>query len=121
MRGLLQQYGAQHCVAAVGYQRDLRGIRICMAGSELSMSDLDQYDRMTGEIPLPSKACSTSGQEPEHGERGCSMLFGGGIAFPQDLVDGAGHREPWVGFKRSVEQVELMVACASREKEAPVR
>jgi hypothetical protein len=38
------------------------------------------------------------------------LLFGGGIAFPQDVVDGGGHREPWVGFKRSIQQVDLMVA-----------
>jgi hypothetical protein len=44
----------------------------------------------------------------------CSGLFGGGIAFPQDLVDGGGNREPWVGFKRSIEQVDLMVAAFRR-------
>lgn len=37
------------------------------------------------------------------------MLFGAGIAFPQDLIDGGGNVEPWVGFKRSAVQVSLMV------------
>ena len=37
------------------------------------------------------------------------LLFGAGVAFPQDVVDGGGGREPWVGFKRSAEQTDLMV------------
>ena len=36
-------------------------------------------------------------------------LFGAGIAFPQYVVDGGGSQEPWVGFKRSIYQVDLMV------------
>ena len=83
---------------------------------------------------LPTKYCSLHSAAVEcsgeaHDSNVCSMqescseslrseqqvviprgqLFGGGIAFPQDLIDGGGNREPWVGFKRSVEQVDLMV------------
>ncbi|MFX8910926.1 hypothetical protein ABTN03_19935, partial [Acinetobacter baumannii] len=38
-------------------------------------------------------------------------LFGGGIAFPQSYRDGEGEVEPWVGFKRSIEQTDIMEAA----------
>lgn len=38
-------------------------------------------------------------------------IFGGGIAYPQDTIEGDGRREPWVGFKRSIEQTELMTGA----------
>jgi hypothetical protein len=44
-----------------------------------------------------------------------SNIFGCGIAFPHDFTDDEGHTEPWVGFLRSIEQVDFMVhaSCAS--------
>lgn len=57
---------------------------------------------------LPSCCCCPK-QKPQATTVPKGRLFGGGIAFPQDLIDGGGNREPWVGFKRSVEQVDLMM------------
>ena len=60
----------------------------------VSLNELDNYDRWTGEVTLEKKSIG---------------LFGGGIAFPQDYRDEEGEIEPWVGFKRSIEQTELMI------------
>ena len=100
-------------------------MQVMFHGLQITSADFDAYDRITGEIVL---------QVPTDGERKVTpslndvrtdhtitknvsshpapirgKLFGGGIAFPQDLIDGGGNREPWVGFKRSIEQVDLMV------------
>jgi hypothetical protein len=121
---LVRAAGVRHCVVAVGYQRDLHGMTVTIGGRELSPEDWDAYDRMTGEIPLPAQRMADA-DVPESAlaadrnesvfrcgkQCGSSRLFGGGIAFPQDLIDGGGAREPWVGFKRSIEQVDLMVAA----------
>jgi hypothetical protein len=70
-------------------------------GTALSRSDCEGlHDATPGAVDHPE-------------ERRCGGLFGGGIAFPQDLIDGGGNREPWVGFKRSIEQVDLMVRAMS--------
>jgi hypothetical protein len=57
----------------------------------LKDSDFDGYDKLSGQLS-PTLA-----------------LFGSGIAFPQDVIDGANERHPWVGFKRSIEQVDIMM------------
>jgi hypothetical protein len=110
---LVRLAGVRHCVVAVGYQRDLHGLTVRIGGHALTAADWDAYDRMTGEIPADPIRSMES--EPETvvvtESKGCSRLFGGGIAFPRDLIDGGGAREPWVGFKRSIEQVDLMVAA----------
>jgi len=49
------------------------------------------------------------GNDGNDGNDRMGLLFGSGIAFPQDVIDGDGNREPWVGVGRSIEQVELMV------------
>jgi hypothetical protein len=137
---VLKQHNACHCVVAIGYSRNLSSLHaVTNSGVELSEAHWDRYDRLTGEVPLPaipavtvtkeeSQATGSSAscddacedlkdttpsavQQPE--KRRCSGLFGGGIAFPQDLIDGGGNREPWVGFKRSIEQVDLMVRAMS--------
>jgi hypothetical protein len=43
-------------------------------------------------------------------------LFGGGIAFPQDYRDDEGEIEAWVGFKRSIEQTELMIEAFEKSR-----
>jgi hypothetical protein len=128
---------------AVGYSRNLSSLRaVTNSGVELSEAHWDRYDRLTGEVPLPAAVATelesqatasfvsrdgtalsrsdceglhdaTPGAVDHPEERRCSGLFGGGIAFPQDLIDGGGNREPWVGFKRSIEQVDLMVRAMS--------
>jgi hypothetical protein len=128
---------------AVGYSRNLSSLRaVPNSGVELSEAHWDRYDRLTGEVPLPAAVATelesqatasfvsrdgtalsrsdceglhdaTPGAVDHPEERRCSGLFGGGIAFPQDLIDGGGNREPWVGFKRSIEQVDLMVRAMS--------
>ena len=98
---LLSEHNIKHCVVAVGYERDsglcANSMRIIVEGRQLTEQDLDGYDRMTGQI--------VEGV----------LLFGGGIAFPQDLIDGGGNKEPWVGFKRSIEQVDLMVDVLNKK------
>lgn len=129
LRALLKDHDVAHCVVAIGYTRSLGNLRVLdEAKVQLTEAGWDSYDRMTGEVPLPSSATSPttgvdgSGVSPsisanssqsasEQGQRRCSGLFGGGIAFPQDLIDGGGSREPWVGFKRSIEQVDIMVGA----------
>jgi hypothetical protein len=69
--------------------------RTCSTGT-------DNVDIKTRPIECQDASVSRGSNQP--------LLFGGGIAFPQDVVDGGGHREPWVGFKRSIQQVDLMVA-----------
>jgi ABC-type polysaccharide transport system permease subunit len=36
-------------------------------------------------------------------------LFGTGIAFPKFHFDAENELDPWVGFRKSIEQTELMV------------
>lgn len=131
---LLQEHGAAQCVVAIGYERNMGSLKVQVGDYVLSEQDFTLYDRISGEIPLlPCSCCSphiipavikasdscgldsdaTTTVCEKCGQKGRGVpkgrLFGGGIAFPQDLVDGGGNREPWVGFKRSVEQVDLMV------------
>lgn len=90
-----RELGVAQVVFAVGFSRDKScAIRYLSGEDEATALDIYEYDRFTGEM----------------GERG-SNLFGAGIAFPQDYIDGGGEREPWVGFKRSIEQVDLMMAA----------
>ncbi|RYY84748.1 hypothetical protein EON63_08625 [archaeon] len=85
--------GVQHGVMAVGYKRDVQ-FPVYVDGLAVARGEYDGYDKMTGEICVQDKKIG---------------LFGGGIAFPQDLVDDEGEVEPWVGFKRSIEQTDLMI------------
>lgn len=45
----------------------------------------------------------------EEGNSESIGLFGGGIAYPQNYRDDENEVEPWVGFKRSIEQTDLIV------------
>lgn len=102
--GDVEQISSCHLVVAYGFER-IDNIQITVHSKDnqeqqegvmlLSTSQLDQYDHMTGEILAPS----------DHH----IGLFGGGIAFPQDYLDDDGEIEPWVGFKRSIEQTALMI------------
>lgn len=90
-----------HVVAAVGFRRDEGSLPVVRVSDRcLTTSDLDGFDRRTGRIPTGSAL------DPYIGG---PALFGGGIAFPQDIVDGAGHVQPWVGLKRSIELTDVMV------------
>jgi hypothetical protein len=95
-----------HCVCAYGFER-IKTFSIKAFGQYLTNDILESYDRITGEImlPLSSQECQ---QSSECGVRHIG-LFGGGIAFPQDYIHDDGEREPWVGFRRSIEQTELMI------------
>lgn len=96
----LKLHNVGHVVAAVGFRRDDGSLPVVRVADRcLSTSDLDGYDRQTGRIPTGSTLDSYQGP----------ALFGGGIAFPQDIIDGAGHVQPWVGLKRSIEQTDVMV------------
>lgn len=92
----LKRVGAMHVVFAMGFARG-DPPRIDYLGRRFASPELDAYNRTTGELI-------------EDG----SALFGNGIGFPQDHIDGGGRIEPWVGFKRSIEQVDLMLAALSR-------
>jgi len=70
-----------------------------MNGQKLTREDIMNYNKDTGEISIPTYTGS-----PSYG------LFGTGIAFPQDFKDGGGGVEPWVGVKRSIEQIDLMTS-----------
>ena len=84
-------------LCALGYERNPCPF-ISFENSELSQNNipqkelLDTYNRTLGSIG-PADA----------------FLFGAGIAFPQHVVDAGGNRGPWVGFKRSILQTDLMV------------
>jgi len=96
----MKAHNIGHIVAAVGYRRDDDSLPLVRVGDRcLSTADLDGYDRWSGQI--------STGSAPDS-ER-WPVLFGGGIAFPQDITDGAGHVQPWVGLKRSIEQTDIMV------------
>jgi hypothetical protein len=90
----------QHIIVAYGFIRD-DNFPIFMDNNQeaVSLNELDNYDRWTGEVTLEKKSIG---------------LFGGGIAFPQDYRDEEGEIEPWVGFKRSIEQTELMIETFRR-------
>ena len=108
MKAMMVKFGVLHCSAAIGYIKDMQDLVARVCGQELTDENWDNYDRMSGEIPLPVGEYNQV----------CGGLFGGGIGFPQDLVDGGGNVEPWVGFKRSVEQVQLMVEAFRESKRA---
>lgn len=80
---------------------------ITVGDVKLKEEHLDQYDRWIGHVPLPSGTDST-----EVGQY--IGLFGGGIAFPQNYRDEEGEVEPWVGFKRSIEQTDEMIKYHER-------
>ena len=85
-------------VCAIGYTRNnLPAIHLYDRSEPLSG---DAYHRDTGALlEAPGK-----------------NIFGGGIAYPQDTIEGDGRREPWVGFKRSIEQTDLMAAAYCSDK-----
>jgi hypothetical protein len=96
----MKLHNVGHVVAAVGFRRDEDSLPVVRVADRcLSTSDLDGYDRRTGKIPTGSAPDSCRGP----------ALFGGGIAFPQDIIDGAGNVQPWVGLKRSIKQTDVMV------------
>lgn len=139
----LQEHRVTHCVVAIGYERNMSNIKVRVGDYALTDRDFDAYDHLTGEIPLPPQHMLSATLSSAHPPTFCSCndgeisvssvcsictkqhamqipracLFGGGIAFPQDLIDGGGNREPWVGFKRSIEQVDLMVDVFRTENE----
>eukprot|EP01040_Poterioochromonas_malhamensis_P014304 gene14304-15819_t len=88
----------QHIIVAYGFIRD-DNFPISVDDYTLSTKDLDNYDKWTGEV----KIIRENGNEESIG------LFGGGIASPQNYLDDENEVEPWVGFKRSVEQTDLIV------------
>jgi hypothetical protein len=165
----LKEADCYHAVVAIGFKRDLSNQpNIRIGGYQMTLEDMDNYDRITGEIaPSNSNAndsthhvfsfncydeqsasrtavntCndrSYTDVQVDHGhfdveqpfkcssdpsQRGrfeiiaaghedrdnCvrGVLFGGGIAFPQDLDEG-GDIQPFVGFQISVRQTDLMV------------
>lgn len=107
------QIDADHVVSAIGFSRVDTGsvensqneyvsdqsIRISIEENRLHIAD---YDRWSGEIMLHSE------NNPVDVLRNVG-IFGGGIAFPQNHRDEEGDIEPWVGFKRSIEQTDLML------------
>ena len=96
----MKLHNVGHVVAAVGFRRDEDSLPVVRVADRcLSTSDLDGYDRRTGKIPTGSAPDSCRGP----------ALFGLGIAFPQDIIDGAGNVQPWVGLKRSIKQTDVMV------------
>jgi len=70
---------------------------VIIDGERVLPATLQQYDVFSGELQV-GKRCA---------------LFGCGIGYPQYHVDGGGTAEPWVGFKRTILQVELMVVAAA--------
>ena len=107
-REQLVRHAVTHYTTAIGFARDEAtfGLTAVMDGYEVTDEQWSSYDRFTGEIPHPHP-CSSPRIQSGMAE-GCTGLFGAGIAFPQYVVEGGGEQEPWVGFKRSIEQVDLM-------------
>lgn len=93
------EHEVQQAVFAIGFELDELSLpKFVVDGKSIDRKDLEAYDRDTGEIKAGGKSLTVS-----------ARLFGGGIAFPQNYTDGGGGVEPWVGFKRSIEQIDLMV------------
>jgi hypothetical protein len=83
-------------VFGVGFQaQNISVLQVPSTGTEATPADLRNY-------------CTKTGQLFGTG----SNLFGCGIAFPHDFIDEEGDSEPWVGFKRSIEQVDSMLAAS---------
>jgi hypothetical protein len=69
----------------------------------LSTEDLNGYNRWTGEITVPDTATLSR------------RLYGIGIAFPQCYRHEDGSVELWLGFRRSMKQIESILRELSTE------
>ena len=104
----LRAVGATNVVFAIGFERSHFGTQLVIDDciSERALLDCN-YDKFSGQLMLP--ACILPDSSQVQPNRLLSNLFGAGIAFPQHHVNEVGEQEPWIGFKRSVLQVDLMI------------
>ena len=125
----LSELGCSHVVFAMGYRPsrlDLPALsHQCHCSgiptdTDLALADLS-HDPITGEIALPYVSCGLSvcplpategnlGSGASSFHRG--LLFGAGLCYPQDFTDSEGHVEPFVGFRRSIWQVDHFLEAA---------
>lgn len=101
--GQLLLHCVDHVIFAIGFERYLPHMKneslkqeiafpyIAIDGFPVTVKDYDSYNIDTGEI-------SSIGR-----------LFGVGIAFPSHHHYEDGSSEPWVGFKRSIQQTSRMI------------
>lgn len=120
--------GADHVIGATGFIRDdiapnhngnddfCHPFRVCLGGDKETSMELQvkDYDKWSGEIvfkPIQQAQVDTSNNDEEvTTTTGWKLgVYGGGIAYPQNHRDEEGEIEPWVGFKRSIEQTDLMI------------
>eukprot|EP01038_Epipyxis_sp_PR26KG_P009378 gene9378-12636_t len=104
----LQLYDITDCVFALGFQTICNTPitpTIISNGNILENDILLKYDKITGEIDIPFEG-------NENNTHYSSGLFGIGIAFPQDILIEDNTREPYVGFKRSILQTDLIIEKA---------
>mmetsp|Transcript_8792 Transcript_8792/g.7859 ORF Transcript_8792/g.7859 Transcript_8792/m.7859 type:complete len:412 (-) Transcript_8792:14-1249(-) len=102
----IEKYNIDHLIFAIGFQTNTLSNQsnyiinldepffpiISINNQIVEYNKLNQYDILTGEI------------------NNYGSLFGGGIAYPQYHMYSNNTSEPWIGFKRSIEQIDLMIA-----------
>lgn len=96
----LEKLNVNHVIPAVGFEKDM-SFEVIIDGQKMVQSDFDNYDKWIGNIDFTI--------DPITAQRVPVGLYGGGIAFPQNYRDEDGAVEPWVGFKRSIEQTDEML------------
>jgi hypothetical protein len=94
-----------HVIIAIGFDREDNFDIICN-NYQFTKADIDQYDKWVGYIPIPQSLRDQTKPEYTAADLG---LFGAGIAFPQNYRDEEGEVEPWVGVKRTIEQIDVIV------------
>lgn len=118
---------AQHVVAAIGFIRDDIAPRpneetdmychpfdvyLGSSTEDRQALSLVDYDKWNGELLFTSRDVQKTPEAP------FSLgIYGGGIAYPQNHRDEEGEIEPWVGFKRSIEQTDLMLQAFETYRE----
>jgi hypothetical protein len=112
-REQLENCRGKNIVFAMGFQRSaLPTIEIISSKAPEDTQDsiIDKvqidvtncrYNKITGALIFDQDVVLSSSV--------CHSIFGNGIAFPQDYVNFEGICEPWVGFKRSIEETSLMI------------
>jgi len=100
----LLRLNIDHVIFATGFERYLPTMKsesltpevpfpkVLVDGTEITAADYDAYQIDSGEILA-----------------GGGRLFGVGIAFPPHHHYAEGTTEPWVGFKRSIQQTFQMI------------
>lgn len=122
----LLEVQADHVVSAIGFIRDdihprandgadsyCHPFHVYLGPSNeahrcaLSLVD---YDKWNGTLFFTVNGGNEQQRTPSGDAAPFSLgIYGGGIAYPQNHRDEEGEIEPWVGFKRSIEQTDLML------------